>query len=152
MLSRKIISVFFLNLAIFSFAQCKTIDNKATVDDSSSSSLHTPVGNNTSPIQPIVKDSGTIKLNSDKTMELHLLKNMKVGDPATHFEYVVYETETKRIIKKGTFRGVAIDWNDRTSLKLTPYIGMEQKPVSDNPEDILNKNTHTQLIIINLND
>ncbi|MEW7290764.1 hypothetical protein [Aquimarina sp. 2304DJ70-9] len=141
MLSRKITFIFFLNLTIFSFAQCKTVGDTTT----EKTSLPTA-------IKPVVNTNATTRLNGDKSMELHIQKNMKVGDPASHYKYIVYKAGTKEIVKKGTFRGAGVDWNNNTSLKLTPYIGMEQKPVSDNPEDILNKNTHTQLIIINLNN
>ncbi len=141
MLSRKITLIFFLSLTIFSFAQCKTVGENTKEETSLPTS-----------IKPVVNNTSTTRLNGDKSMELHVQKNMKVGDPAFHFKYVVYKAGTKEIIKKGTFRGTSVDWNTTTSLKLTPYIGMEQKPISDNPEEILNKNTHTQLIIINLNN
>ncbi|MBL0685996.1 hypothetical protein JJQ60_20890 [Aquimarina mytili] len=103
-------------------------------------------------IIPAVNSSSKPMLNGDRSMELHVKKNMKVGDPAFHFEYIVYKAGTKDIIKQGTFRGTNVEWNNNTSLKLTPYVGMEQKPTSDNPEEVLKKNTHTQLIIINLNN
>ena len=138
---RKYIILFFLNLTIFSFAQCKTTEKKTAQDTSKIAVM-----------KPLMNESLTTKLNKDKTMELHVVKKMKVGDPAFHFKYTVYEKGTKNIIKEGAFRGAAIDWNDKTSLKLVPYVGIEQKPISDNPDEILNKNTNTQLIIIHLNN
>ena len=87
-------------------------------------------------------------------MLLSIRKTIKRSDPAIYFNYKVYNTKTKEIIKQGAFRGLSIDWHDNTSLKLVPYIGMEQKPTSDNPEDALasSKNTHTQITIIKLNN
>ncbi len=141
-LFRKITIIFFLNLTIFSFAQCKTTEKSTPQDELPTAS-----------IKSIVSDTTASKFNSDKSMELHVKKTSKQGDPAFHLEYTVYNTKTKAIVKQGSFRGTAIDWNDNTSLKLTPYVGMEQKPSSDNPEEVLGNNTHTQLIIIiNLNN
>ncbi len=139
MLSRIISNILFLSLTIFSFAQCKTVENNTSQNKSSSK-----------PITSIGDSMKTIKLNGDKSMELHIKKNTKPGDPATHFEYIVYEVNTKNILKQGSYRGTHIDWNDNTSLKLIPYIGMEQKPISDNPEDEFISNTQKQITIIKL--
>lgn len=95
----------------------------------------------------MIHDTNILKLNRDKTMELSIKKTIKQGDPAIYFEYAVYNKETKEIIKQGTFRGVGIDWNDNTSIKLIPYVGMEQKPSSENPDDALLSNNQTQIII-----
>ncbi|WP_108807642.1 hypothetical protein [Aquimarina spinulae] len=141
MLLRKIISILFFGLTIFSFAQCKTAENKTTQDKPS----HQPV-------TPMKNDMIISKPNRNKSMELHIKKIIKPGDPATHFEYTVYNAVTKKIIKQGYFRGANVDWNDDTSIKLVPYIGMEQKPTSENPDDLLLSKTQTQITIINLNN
>ncbi len=125
MLYNKIIAGFFLCFTLFSFSQCRTTKND-TQDVMK-------------PIIPITtnKTQTISKINSDGTMELVITKLVKRSDPATHFSYKVYITETKRIIKEGNFRGEDIEWNDATSLKLIPYIGMIQK------EDTKNENTTT---------
>ncbi|EZH71483.1 hypothetical protein ATO12_07225 [Aquimarina atlantica] len=139
MLLRKIISILFLGLTIFSFAQCKTAENKIEQDKP----LHQSITS--------TKNDMTIsKLNKSKSMELHVKKVIKQGDPATHFEYTVYNTTTKTIIKQGYYRGTNVDWNDNTSIKLVPYIGIEQKPTSENPDDLLLSDTQTQITIIKL--
>lgn len=138
MLSRKIILVFFLILTVFSFGQCKTVENDNTEDKKSK-------------VLMIQEDKITSRLNEDKTMSLAVKKKIKSGDPATFFEYTVYSQKTKEIIKKGSFRGSGIDWYDNTSLQLIPYTGMEQKPISDNPEDFLSSKNETQITIIKLN-
>ncbi|WP_103072646.1 hypothetical protein [Aquimarina sediminis] len=138
MFLRKIVIIFFLILTVFSFGQCKTVEKGNE--------------NNKKPVSSMIQDSGALKLNKDKTMGLSIKKAMKQGDPAIYFEYTVYKIETKETVKRGTFRGTAIDWNDNTSLKLIPYVGMEQKPISENPEDVLTSNTHSQITIIKLNN
>ncbi|GGX30658.1 hypothetical protein [Aquimarina muelleri] len=138
MLSRKITIIFFLTLTIFSFGQCKTIKNGNAGDKESKTLM----------IQENKKDS---KLNGDKTMNLVIKKKVKSEDPATFFEYIVYNQKTREIIKKGSFRGSDIDWYDNNSLQLIPYIGIEQKPISDNPEDFLSSENKTQITIIKLN-
>ena len=139
MLSRKIAIIFFLILTVFSFGQCKTVENSNTEDKKSEALM-------------IQEDKNNSKLNKDKTMNLVVKKKIKLGDPATIFEYTVYSQKTKDIIKKGSFRGADIDWYDNTSLQLIPYIGMEQKPISENPEDLLSSKNETQIIIIKLNN
>lgn len=138
MLLRKITIVFFLGLTIFSFAQCKTAENKIEGNENAN--------------QSVMKDTTISMLNADKSMDLIVKKLMKIGDPATHYEYTVYTTSTRKVIKQGTFRGTDISWHDNSSLKLTPYIGMEQKPNSENPEDVFSSKTQIQSIIIKLND
>lgn len=139
MLLRKIISILFLGLTIFSFAQCKTAENKIAQDKLPHQSITS------------TKNDMTIsKLNKDKSMELHVKKVIKQGDPATHFEYTIYNTTSKKIIKQGYYRGTNVDWNDNTSIKLVPYIGIEQKPTSENPDDLLPLDTQTQITIIKL--
>ena len=94
----------------------------------------------------------TIKLNADKTMKLVIKEVRKQGDPAAHFTYSVFNITDQTLLKQGTFRGELVTWNDKNSLKLIPYVGIEQKPSSDNPEDFLkskNKN-QTDIIIIKL--
>ncbi|TSE09274.1 hypothetical protein [Aquimarina algiphila] len=143
MLLRKTTILFFLGLTIFSFAQCKTFENKALVKQDKQSPH---------PITKMGNDTIVSKLNGDKSMELQIKKIIKPGDPAFHFEYIVYNTGTKNIVKEGYFRGTNVEWNDNTSLKLIPYVGMEQKPASDNPEDALLSNTQTKITIIKLNN
>ncbi len=137
-LYKKVTSIFFLGLTFISFAQCKTIGNKVTQNSQS--------------LQPIklIQNKGVSKLNSDKTLELRLQRITKPGDPATHFQYKVYTTKTKAILKEGIFRGTDIVWNDARSLKLIHYVGMEQKPSSDNPDDILLSNSNAQITIIKI--
>ncbi len=142
MLLRKITILFFLGLTIFSFAQCKTVENKSTTKKSKPRS---------NPIKIMGNHTLVSKLNGDKSMELQIKKSIKPGDPAFHFEYIVHNTGTKNIVKEGYFRGINVEWNDNTSLKLTPYIGMEQKPISDNPENAFLSNTKTKIMIIKLN-
>lgn len=139
MLSRKIAIIFFLILTVFSFGQCKTVENGNAEDKKPE-------------VLMIQDDKTNSKLNEDKTMNLIVKKKIKSGDPATFFEYTVYSQKTKEIIKKGSFRGSDIDWYDNTSLQLIPYVGMEQKPISENPEDFLSSKNETQITIIKLNN
>lgn len=125
-------------MTVFSFGHCKTVKNDKS--------------NSIKQITSIDMQEGKITvLNTEKTMELIVIKTGHKGDPATHFKYSVYDLKTKEIIKKGKFRGVAIGWNDNSSLKLTPYIGMEREP---NVNDLYNTPSKdkpkTQIIIINL--
>lgn len=136
MFIRKFIQLVFLCFALFSFSQCKTVDKKTKVDNKA--------------IQQGMKNITSSALSPDKSMELVIKEIMKVGDPATHFEYTVYKKGTKQIVKQGTFRGTAIKWNDNTSLKLFPYVGMEQKPDSDNPEQVRSSNNQPQILIVKL--
>jgi len=138
-LYRKCIIILFTSMTLFSFSQCKTVKNEEV---QSNTKLKI--------IQPKMKDVSTSKYNVDKSMKLHVTKTTKQGDPAFHFQYVVYRSDTNNVVKKGTFRGLKIEWNDATSLRLFPYVGMERKPVSENPESLLNTN-QTQYSIINLN-
>ncbi|WP_062054866.1 hypothetical protein [Aquimarina longa] len=139
MLSKKIVLIFFLILTVFSFAQCKTIEKGDKRNEKSTTHM---INNSTS----------VLKLNRDKTMELSIRKNMVLGDPAIYFEYVVYTKKTREVIKKGSFRGTDIDWYDNESLKLTSYVGIEQKPTSENPEDALLINNQNSITIIKLNN
>ncbi len=142
MLSRKITIFCFLSLTLFSFAQCKTTENKATVQEK-------PI---LQPFKSMANNKASVQLNKDKSMELHVKKIIKSGDPAAHFEYVVYKTGTKSIVKQGYFRGTNVGWNDNTSLKLIPYIGMEQIPTSEKLHDTIPSNSQTQITIIKLNN
>ncbi|WP_103865181.1 hypothetical protein [Aquimarina sp. I32.4] len=131
--------MFFFSLTVLSFAQCKTAKNKVSEKEA----FIKPVSN--------MNQNITISsLNRDRTMELRVVKVSKLGDPAIQFTYAVYDTVTKKIIKKGNYRGSNVAWHDNTSIKLVPYIGMEQKPTSENLDDILLSNTQQQITIINL--
>lgn len=133
----------FLVFVIFFLTQCKTVDKKTVNAEKVKDEMYL--------IQPMVNKNSVIKkMNSDKSMQLVLEKFSKVGDPAFHFQYTVYDVVTKEIIKKDFFRGTGIEWNDNTSLKLIPYVGMEQKPTSENPEEILSSQIQTQTQIIKL--
>ncbi|GAA3520387.1 hypothetical protein GCM10022393_38280 [Aquimarina addita] len=140
-------TVFFVFICLISLSiQCKSVD-KSTIDAETVSTAKEEMY----PIQPMVdKSSITRKMNADKSMELVLKRFIKVGDPASHFEYTVYDTATKEIIKKDSFRGEGVEWNDQSSLKLIPYVGMEQKPTSENPEEISQTKIQTQTQIIKL--
>ncbi|WP_378187734.1 hypothetical protein ACE939_05090 [Aquimarina sp. W85] len=94
----------------------------------------------------------TTTYNRDKSLRLDLTQVQKTGDPASHFIYKVYRATDQKLIKEGSFRGQLVGWNDATSLKLVPYIGIEQQPVSENPEDLLNakNNTQSHILILKL--
>lgn len=94
----------------------------------------------------------TTKFNADKTLKLIVREIHKKGDPASHFLYKVLTTAEQNLIKEGTFRGAQIDWNDKKSLKLIPYIGIEQKPVSENPDEFMKSknNSQTHILIVKL--
>ncbi|KZS41519.1 hypothetical protein AWE51_21160 [Aquimarina aggregata] len=139
MLSKIITVSFFLSLTIFSFAQCKSGKNTA---------LQNKIV--TQPNNPMANQNITSKFNSDKSMELYLKKNIRRADPAIHFEYTVYDVKTRKVIKKGTFRGARIEWNDKMSLKLIAYVGMEQKPTSENPEEALLNQSPARITIVKL--
>tara|TARA_R110002020_G_scaffold211682_3_gene417940 strand:- start:246 stop:635 length:390 start_codon:yes stop_codon:yes gene_type:complete len=93
----------------------------------------------------------TNSYNADKTLKLTLEKNNKKGDPASHFEYRVYSIPENKLVKEGTFRGSGIIWNDNTSLKLIPYVGMVKKQQLGNPDDIASDKKNNKEIIIRIN-
>ncbi len=137
MIFRKAMIVFLIAITFFSFTQCKAVEKKESIKDKQNI------------IMP--QEKGISKLNTDKSMQLVINKEQKEGDPAFYFNYKVFNTKTREVIKKGTFRGMNIDWHDNTSIKLIPYVGMEQKPNSENPEEVLSSDTLTQIQIIKLN-
>lgn len=91
-------------------------------------------------------------LNSINTLELRVTKIFEKGDPAAHFQYTIYKKETDAIVKSGEFRGMDVQWNDATSIKLVPYVGMEKKPESNNPLDASKSTDQNQTTIIQVND
>ena len=144
MIRKKILTGFFLAFTMFSFSQCKT-----TKKNDTSSEVMKPI---ISIFNSYKKE--TSMLNSNKTMKLIISRKIKQGDPAIHFFYKVLNIKTKAIIKEGHYRGSKIEWNDTTSLKLTPYIGTlyVPNPNKNDNSSLIKDKTEAQITIINLNN
>ncbi|MEW7278169.1 hypothetical protein ABW636_06205 [Aquimarina sp. 2201CG1-2-11] len=144
MIHKKRLTGFLLAFTMFSFSQCKTIKK-----NDANSEIMKPI----TPIFDSYKKEISM-MNSDKTLELIVSRTIKQGDPATHFFYKVRNTTTKEIIKDGHYRGSKIEWNDVTSLKLTPYIGTlyVPDPKKNDNSSLTKDKTQTQITIINLNN
>lgn len=131
---------------IMSYAsvQCKTQENKDQVNSDLSKKERTI---------SIQQDTlRTETLNRTKTLLLKVEKVNSPERPMATINYAVYEVATQKCIIKDSYQGVDVQWNDNTSLKLIPYIGMERKPVSENPNEIPVTKTPSQAIIVKLND
>jgi hypothetical protein len=146
---------FHLSISKFSFlalftvmsyasVQCKTQENKEQIDSD------LPKNERMISIQQDTLRTET--LNKSKTFLLKVEKIISAKRPMATINYAVYETKTQKCIKKDSYQGVDVMWNDSTSLKLIPYIGMERKPVSENPNEIPLTKTPNEAIIIKLND
>ena len=121
-------------------AQCKTGEKGKAVDEQ-----------NRLPDEHIMADTlKTSTLNSDKTMELRVSKVFHKGDPAAQLNYAVYMRATDSLVKEGQHRGMHVEWNDDSSIKIIPYVGMEQKPQSENPLENTKKQIQNDPIIIKL--
>lgn len=136
---------FFLVMILVSAcsAQCKTGD-KGNIKRTD---VETPL-----PEDQMMSDTlKTSTLNSDKTMELRVNKVFQKGDPAAQLHYAVYLRANDSLIHKGEHRGMNVKWNDNNSIKIVPYVGMEQKPHSENPLDNSQKRGSENEIIIKIN-
>lgn len=128
----------------YASVQCKTQENKEQVD----SELFKKE-------RAIFIQQDTIKteiFNGLKTLLLKVEKIVSLKRSMATINYAVYESGTQKCIKKDSYQGVDVQWNDNTSLKLIPYIGMERKPDSENPNEIPVTKTHSKAIIVKLND
>ena len=128
----------------YASVQCKTQENKGLVNSGLSKNERN-----------ISIKQDTIKTETYNRSKTFLLKVEKIFSPERSLaliKYAVYESGTQKCIKKDSYQGVDVQWNDNTSLKLIPYIGMERKPVSENPNEVPVGNTHSEAIIIKLRD
>ncbi|WP_164076230.1 hypothetical protein [Flavimarina sp. Hel_I_48] len=91
-------------------------------------------------------------LNPSKTLVLYLEKISTPDSPVHLLNYTVLESKTQNIIKKDSYRGTDVRWYDNSSLQLVPYIGMERKPTSDNPDDAMAGTASNKPIIVKLSD
>ncbi len=133
-------------ITVFSYAsvQCKTQENKNQVNAKLSKK-----DRNISIQQDTLR---TETLNRTKTLLLKVEMVNSPKRPMAIINYAVYEVATQKCIKKDSFQGVDVQWNDNNSLRLIPYIGMERKPVSENPNEIPVTKTLSEAIIVKLND
>lgn len=131
-------------LLSYASVQCKAQENKEQIDSDLSKND-----------RMISIQQDTIKketFNQSKTFLLKVEKIVSQKSPVAIINYAVYESGTQKCIKEDSYQGVDVQWNDNTSLKLIPYIGMERKPVSENPDDIKLTNTPTKVVIVKLKD
>lgn len=85
-------------------------------------------------------------------MLLKIEKVVTQKRPVAMLNYAVYEVGSQKLIKKDSFQGTDVQWNDNTSLKLIPYVGIERKPVSENPDEISAGNSSNKAVIVKLKD
>jgi hypothetical protein len=131
-------------LLSYASVQCKTQENKEQMDSDLSKSE-----------RMISIQQDTIKTETSNQSKTYLLKVEKIVSPKSPMaiiNYAVYESATQKCIKEDSYQGVDVQWNDNNSLKLIPYIGMERKPISENPDDIPLTNTPTKVVIVKLKD
>lgn len=155
---QKIIVYFFaVTLILVFFSKCKTVGDKSTDNQHATAVSELMKKDSIEKLPPLSfdtirdaqeKNPEQIIYNSDRSLKLKFKKIQKKGDPATHFDYEVYEVKTGTLIEKDTYRGMAIGWHDSISLKLIPYVGIVQKETLSDP---LDENTKQQFQIKTLN-
>jgi len=131
-------------LLSYASVQCKTQEHKEQIDSDLSKNE-----------RMISIQQDTIKteiFNQSKTYLLKVEKIVSPKSPMAIINYAVYESATQKCIKEDSYQGVDVQWNDNTSLKLIPYIGMERKPISENPDEIPLTDTPAKVIIVKLKD
>lgn len=136
-------------LSLFAFLGCIAIKCKAQ-DTKEQSTL-----DHKNEQQSIIIQQDTIKtkqLNSSKTMVLQIEKIISPQDPVHTLYYTVSEVKTKKIIKKDSYQGTDVRWYDDTSLEMIPYIGMERKPTSENPDEVVADASLNKATIVKLKD
>lgn len=133
-----------LTLMSYASVQCKTQENKEKIDSDLSKNER---------MISIQQDTlRTETFNTSKNFLLKVEKIISAERPMATINYAVYETKTQKCIVRDSYQGVDVRWNDSISLKLIPYVGMEHKPVSENPDEIPLTQIPNEAIIVNLND
>jgi len=83
--------------------------------------------------------------NTSKTMVLLYSRQSMRSGSANKIHFVVYDFETRNIIKESKFDGGSVVWNDNTSLKIYPYKGIVPQGTLDN---IPNQNSEGEYRIL----
>lgn len=89
--------------------------------------------------------------NTDNSLLLEV-KELRDKVPMAEFYYKVTRATGGNVVKEGHFKGSGVQWNDQHSLKLIPYVGIVQKPQSENPDDLLIEDKGQQVIIVPLKE
>ena len=132
-----------LVLCAYTSVQCKTQENK----EQGNSTIYKE---NKVTIQQDTTKTETY--NNNKTMLLKVEKIVTQERPIATLNYAVHRVGSQKVIQKGTYEGTDVQWNDTYSLKLIPYIGIERKPVSENPDEALTNKAPNAAVIITLKD